>query len=445
MDVRGQSETIGLVLLLAISVIGVAVVVAAAGTALDSAEHAASVERAEQSLSVFDARAAMVALGRSDGQSVSLSGASGGSYEVRPDAGRMTLVREDENGTQIGDPIVNATLGSVVYENGDATVAYQGGGVWQSPGEGQGSTLVSPPEFNYQGATLTLPLIRVTGGESSAAGAPRARVSQADVRNAKFPTENRSNPLSGGTVVVRVHSEYYRGWAQYFRQRTAGNVSVYPDEKRVDLELIARGSGGLYSLDETPIELRGLSDGQPIRELSFTMYPNKASSFNDLHWALVADDGGSDRFEVEIDGGNPCKGKQPLVSVTYDNGSAVHEWENTSAWATSGSSFTYACGGKNGKEPTLFFDLTGETNVTYQGGTSPLANDSVGYVVNNYLAEMGPNVELEVTSKGKNRPPGNSASTDLDASTVDVQYNSSGARVVTFLHVTENAVNVSVT
>lgn len=441
---RGQSETIGLVLLLGITVLGVASVVALAAPALDSAEQATNTQRVEQSLSQLDSRTAVVALGQTGSQSVSLSNSRNGDYRVDPDAGRISVVRLDENGSQVGDAIVNTTMGAVVYESDGTTVAFQGGGVWRT--SGPGAEMLSPPEFNYQGATLTLPVIRVGGDASTFAGAPTARVTADTVDVSKFPTANKSNPLSGGTVVVRVDSEYYRGWEQFFRERSTGNVSVNETAGRVELELVARGAGGSYTLDETPIELRGLGDGQPIENFEFALYPDKASAFNDLHWGLVADDGGTDRFEVGLDGGNPCKGGGPTVTATYENGGTTHEWENDTAWVegeNAASSFTYECGGKNGKTPTLYFDLTGATALPYQGGASPLANDSVGHVVNTYLAEMGPNVDLEVTSKGKNNPPGKSASTDLDASTVDVDYNSSSGRVLTFLHVTENSVNVT--
>jgi len=443
---RGQAETIGLVLLLAITVLGVTSVVALAAPALDDAQEATSTQRVEQSLSQIDSRAAVVALGQTDSQSVSLSDSRAGRYRVDPDAGRVSVVRLDENGSRVGTPIVNTTLGAVLYERGETTVAFQGGGVWRT--RGAGAEMLSPPEFNYQGATLTLPVIRVGGAASTYAGSPRARVTADEVDVSRFPTANRSNPLSGGTVAVRVDSEYYRGWEQFFRERSTGNVSVDESANRVELELVARGSGGEYTLDETPLELRGLGDGAPVETLEFELYPNKASAFNDLRWALVADDGGTDRFEVELGGGNPCKGDGPTVAATYEDGGTVHEWQNDSAWVegrdSAASSFTYECGGKNGKMPSLYFDLTGETNLTYRtAGTSPLANDSVGTVVNTYLAEMGPNVDLQVTSKGKNDPPGKSASTDLDASTVDVEYDSSSGRVLTFLHVTENAVNVT--
>ena len=441
MDARGQSETIGMVLLLAITVASVGVVVTVAGSALDSAEHSTSVQRAEQSLSLLDARGALVALGQTSGQTVSLSGSADGSYEVRPDAGHISVIRQDGNGSQVGDPILNASLGAVVYENGDSTVAYQGGGVWRSMGAG--SRMVSPPEFNYQDATLTLPLVRVTGGETAVAGKPTARVTPNAVDVAKFPTGSQTNPLSNGTVVVTVQSDYYRGWASFFEDRSTGNVSVDEASETVELELISRGTGGGFTLQETPVKLRGLGNDEPIDSLEFTLEPNKASSFNDLDWSVVVDDGGSERFEVNVAGANPCKGKESTITISYTDGGTTHEWQNEGAFTQNGSTYSYSCGGDKGDTPTLHLDLTGPTNVTYQGGTSPLSNDATGYVVNHYLSKLGPNVDLETETKGKNNAPGNSEGVDLEASTGSVEYSSSSSRVVTFLHVTENAINVT--
>jgi hypothetical protein len=406
---RAQSETIGLVLLLGITFLGVTSVVAFAAPALDSAEEATNTQRVEQSLSQLDSRTAVVALGQTNSQSVSLSNSRSGTYYVDPDAGRISVVRLDEDGNEVGDPIANTTMGEVVYESGDTRVAFQGGGVWRT--SGRGSEMLSPPEFNYQGATLTLPVIRVGGEPSTFAGAPRARVTANSVDVSKFPTANKSNPLTNGTVVVRVDSEYYRGWEQFFRDRSTGNVTVNESTGQVELELVARGAGGSYTLEETPIELRGLGDGEPIENLEFALRPNKASAFNDLHWGLVADDGGTDRFEVGLDGGNPCKGDGPTVTATYEDGGTTHEWENGSAWTegqNSASSFAYEC---DGDEPTLYFDLSGETNLTYQSGSSPLSNDSVGHIVNTYLAKMGPNVDVEGEEQSagelrEHRPPG---------------------------------------
>ncbi|MUV61222.1 archaellin/type IV pilin N-terminal domain-containing protein [Halobacterium sp. CBA1126] len=436
MDARGQSEVIGLVLLLAITVAGVGVVVAAGGSALDAAQDQSSVQRAEQSMSLFDARSALVALGRADGQSLTLANAERGSYEVRPDTGRMAVVRESEDGSTT--EYLNTSLGSVVYVNGDSEVAYQGGGVWYS--RGAGAEMVSPPEFNYRDATLTLPVIRVTGDAQSAGGAPTARVTRNEARSNRsvFPGPGRTNPLQDGTVTVAVESDYYRGWASFFRSRTSGNVSVFPDEQRVELELVARGGGGQFSLSDTPQELRGLPADDPIQSMTFTLRPKNPSGFRPMDWSMVADSGGSEEFRVNIPSGKPCDDETLKVTATYDDGGTTHTWENDSAVQESGSAFTVDC---DDGEPTLHLDLTGETNLSYVGdGDSPLENDSVGAIVNYAFGDMGPNVDLRVEKQGN----GNSAGVELDKSTGTVEYGSSAERVVTFLHVTENAVNVTV-
>jgi flagellin-like protein len=439
MGARGQTEVVGTVLLLAVTVIGVGAVVTAAGGALDSAQDRAAVQRAEQSMSLFDARSALVALGRTDSHSVSLARSGGGADRVDDDAGRMVVIREDADGAQIGDPVVNTTLGAVVYEHGDTEVAYQGGGVWRSTGAG--AEMVSPPEFNYRGATLTLPLIRVTGGADAAAGGPTALVTRNEAASNRsvFPGEGRTNPLQDGTVTVAVESDYVRGWASFFRSRTSGNVTVFPDRDRVELELVARGGGGEFSLGETPRDLRGLAASDPMESMTFTLRSKNpgANAFRTLDWELVANEGGSQTFRFHVVNANrgdrPCEGDDPVVTATYEDGGTTHTWTNDSAWEP-GSAFRLDCG----DDPTIRLDLTGETNLSYEGpaATAPTGNNSVGTIVNYAFAETGPNVDLDVET-------GTSASVLLDESAGRVEYASSSSRVVTYLHITENAVNVT--
>jgi hypothetical protein len=125
------------------------------------------------------------------------------------------------------------------------------------------------------------------------------------------------------------------------------------------------------------------------------------------------------------------------VTATYEDGGTTHTWENDSAVNESGTSFVADCGGD---EPVLHLDFTGNTSLAYQGSDPPIANDSVGAIVDYAFAEMGPTVDLRVEKQGN----GNSAGVQLDESSGEVVYDSSGDRVVTFLHVTENAVNVTV-
>ncbi len=434
-----------MVLLLGMTVAGASVVVVTASSAMDGAQQTSAVQRAEHSMSLLDARGALVALGQTTGQTVSLANSGDGSYKVRPNSGRIVVSQQKNNNTT---EYVNTTLGAVVYENGDTSVAYQGGGVWKS--QGAGATMISPPEFNYRGATLTFPIIRIVGGRSSATGGATVHLSPDEVDESVFPTQNQSNPLQGGNVTVTVHSDYYLGWASFFEDRTTGNVTVYPEQSKVSLRLIARGTGGTFSLDNMPRQIRGLSDGDDdaVQSLEFTLESSKSSDFSDLDWALVAEEG-PQRIEMHIGSGNPCKdnGKSPTVTVTYANGDTTHRWENTSAFKKSNSAFTYECPGDNDKDPVLHFNFAGDTNLTYMGesDSSPLSNRSTGYITNHYLTKMGPNVELFVETKGSQESHGNSGSVALEQSTGSVEYSASSANVVTYLHITKNTVNATVT
>ncbi len=67
--------------------------------------------------------------------------------------------------------VFNESMGEVAYHGSDETrLAYQGGGVWRANGDGT-SVMVSPPEFHYRDATLTLPLVTVSGSGAIRDGA----------------------------------------------------------------------------------------------------------------------------------------------------------------------------------------------------------------------------------------------------------------------------------
>jgi hypothetical protein len=223
---RGQSETVGLALIIVLVVVGTGGVAVLGATALDDVTQSVEIERAELTMSQFDSRASRVALGSSPAQSVALPDGMQGGVHVAEDAGHMTVSIVDRGG---GKPDVtlldetNGTLGAVVYEYDDATVAYQGGGVWRR--SANGSTMASPPEFHYRrgsanSPTLTLPVVQVSGS-----GTPGDRLTaRASGGIEVYPNETLSNPLDSGNVEIRVKSDYYRGWGDYFAQRTDATV-----------------------------------------------------------------------------------------------------------------------------------------------------------------------------------------------------------------------------
>ncbi|QWC20432.1 hypothetical protein [Halorubrum sp. 2020YC2] len=224
---RAQSEVLGTVLLLGLTVAVVGTTVALGGAALDDSQRTADLQRAEGAMTQMDSKASLVAHGGSPSQRVSF-GSSRGDLRVDEGAGKMRIEVETEDGTYTNE----TTLGAIVYERGDEVVAYQGGGVWRANADS--AWMVSPPEFHYRGDTLTLPLVTVAGEKRLT---DSATIREGTERSAGlFASENLSNPLLGGNVTITVESEYAEAWGRFFESRTGANVTqLSPD--RVEAKL----------------------------------------------------------------------------------------------------------------------------------------------------------------------------------------------------------------
>ncbi|OYR45028.1 hypothetical protein DJ75_08445, partial [Halorubrum sp. Eb13] len=180
---------------------------------------------------------------------------------VDDEAGVMRIEVEAENETGGIETVTeNVTLGAVVYERGDDRVAYQGGGVWRSNGDG--SWMVSPPEFHYRGDTLTLPLVTIDGVDGRL-GDDAVVTATSKHPEGLFPSENVSNPLLGGNVTVTVESQYAEAWGRFFETRTRANVTqVSPTEVRVALRtetVHPTLSAGVSALGTSRLEFGGIN------------------------------------------------------------------------------------------------------------------------------------------------------------------------------------------
>jgi flagellin-like protein len=216
---RAQSETIGVVLVVAIVISGATLVVVIGATAISDTEDQLADSRAEKGMTQFSSKAGLVALQEADSQQIDFATDRGEQYNVVPDTGWMNITWQNQT-TGYSEEVMNMTLGAVVYEGKNRRFAYQGGGVFQETDTG--GQMISPPEFHFRDGTLTLPAVNVTGDPALGG---RATVTRSDVIR-KFPTgvDNSTNPLDNHVVTVTVQSDYYRGWGEYFEERTDGEV-----------------------------------------------------------------------------------------------------------------------------------------------------------------------------------------------------------------------------
>jgi hypothetical protein len=234
-NARAQSETIGMVLLLGLTVIGTTGIVVFGSTALNDTENAMERANVENSMKQLDARASRVAIGGSAAQEVHIPQDGQGTLRSEADVGWINVtVTNRSDGTTT--TVVNQSLGQVVYDRGGTKIAYQGGGIWRK--QANKSVMLSSPEMHFRGQTLTLPIVAID--EDGNLG-QRVRVASNGSAERKFPgTTGFQNPISGKKQVnVTIKSEYYDAWAEFMRNRAGGVLHVDHQKETVTLELVS--------------------------------------------------------------------------------------------------------------------------------------------------------------------------------------------------------------
>jgi hypothetical protein len=239
---RGQSDLLGVVLLLGLVLVGTTAVVTLGSVAIQDTQRSASVANAEAAMTQFDSKTSLVAFDGAESERVTVPRGEGATVEVRESAGSLTVAVVDrETDAVVADRTV--PLGAVVYEQGSTAVAYQGGGVWRLRGDD--AAMVSPPEFHYRPGTggeptLTLPLVTVADGAGGAGGGTAGgalAVTKAAPTDADLLAVG--NPLERGRVNVTVRSAYYEAWGRFFEERTASAVTYDHGNETTTVTLVA--------------------------------------------------------------------------------------------------------------------------------------------------------------------------------------------------------------
>lgn len=484
---RAQAETIGVVLILAMTLIGATVALAVGTTALNDFRVDAQEGGIEHAMTQLDSRTAMVALGDSPNQRVPLASTGRGAYSVDPSAGWIRVKHHNFTDSGNDNVIYNETLGALIYENDRKSIGYQGGGVWFK--EGEGSRMISPPEFHYRGATLTLPVIRMQNRANAAGSGVTAKINAVGRTNRFYPNQSRNytggsrlnvNPIREGEVIVTIQSEYYQAWAEYFRSRSDGEVTVNHANKTASLELITIGIVGDFQMpaEGNALEIRGFGPDHPVTNFTVVLRPDDSDSadFANLQWTLYADEGGHE-VEIHLRAGtsnsefstHDCTARNISATIYYSdtNGDPYHGWKNDSAFVTkcedlngdgdnesilranfSGNAILtmqelssddvihFNPSGDEFKDPVIFDEHDGVDWEDPSKTFSTTGDDTttIGNLTNHYLAFFGRNVDLFVDDK-------NSDTVNEEASRGTFTQTGSGASI-TFLHITENDVRI---
>lgn len=238
---RAASEVIGHVIILGITITGVAMILLVGMPTIYHMQEMINLRNAEQTFTVLDSRASKVALGESIQQLTNIN-LGGGTVAVAPntsdDLSYMLFEMKGASGTVISIPV---SMGKIIYRIGEREIGYEGGGVWSKYPEG--SVMLSPPEFNFNGVTITLPILTITGNSStSGTGAASMRIEKTMDPVSLYPNSSKSdyvNPISVNVseTIITIKSEYYDAWGEYFRSITLADVVENPANETVIVTL----------------------------------------------------------------------------------------------------------------------------------------------------------------------------------------------------------------
>lgn len=234
---EAASEVVGHVIILGLTITGIALIMLVGVPSIHNMQDMINVRNAEQTFTVLDSRTSKVALGESIQQLMNIN-LGGGTVTVVPNSSStpsyMLFEMKNATTTMVN---INISMGKIIYRLGDREIAYEGGGVWSKYPEG--SVMLSPPEFNYNGITITLPVVSIYGNSSiSGNGAASVQIEKNSDGTTLYPTSNPdyTNPISLNITetTLTIKSEYYDAWGEYFRSINL----VHVDESEVNKTVI---------------------------------------------------------------------------------------------------------------------------------------------------------------------------------------------------------------
>ncbi len=472
------SSVIDVVILLTITLASIGIMLLYMTPAITDMQDMAKSQKVEQAFTVFDSRTSKTALGESPTQNTKFS-IMGGNLKVLGDVGsykesRIMIISLSENSSWHDSfyqrrGVWNAwesyqhepdftgfmtPMGKVQYNSGDRSIAYEGGGVW-SKYPGGGTTMVSPPEFHYNGETLNLPIMKINGN-TTLSGKTDANI---NIRSSNIPAilypntsinSNFVNPLSCDKLIIYINSEFYEGWAEYAQTLTSTTVTLDHRNQTAVIELDTKPQMGTFPLVRSSFKVGKLnqSNPEPIYDLEFFLENtgNDAADFNPAGMTFTATSG-TKTFWYEL------KKKDKLfITVTYKDASVDKEeiWTgideirvNTSANNNKKANTTVdlvsgAYRLKYDTKDTEFsWDEVSSTTMTPNLTISKGEIQSLNDVTQHYMKLMAMNGPFVFYLGGQYKH------VDLGKSALTLNYDA-GSGILTYLHITHNELNTTV-
>lgn len=204
---RGVSDVVAIAVLVGLVLSGAVLVAAVGFTVVDDARDRSSITRAIDSLEAMDGRLSTMAH-RGGGETSLAFGTDRPSRFTVEKTGSITIDIDGDTCT------ATLPLTAVTFPAGGETLTYEAGGIWRS-GRG-GTALLSPPDLTYEGKTVRVNLLNVSGRvDRSAVAATVSGPRGASDRSVGGRLFDRQQCVRPDGVEITVRSDRYRAWGRY--------------------------------------------------------------------------------------------------------------------------------------------------------------------------------------------------------------------------------------
>ncbi|WP_424357864.1 DUF7289 family protein [Methanocella sp. MCL-LM] len=235
-DGAAVSETMGVILLLALVTVGITIVLTLGMHTITDAKTDANYNGVEQAFTVAESKLSKARFSTSIFQEAPFE-LRDSTVTINDSWDNSHIIVYDIDGVT---EIYNGSMGTISCQVGDRQIAYQDGGIWTLYPDG-GSIMISPPVFDYNGVTLTLPVTRIKGDETMAASGNSQVVINVNSSSPTliYPKEGvGGNPVPPGHAInLSIKSDYYQAWAEYINERTRAQAEVDAKNKTVNVSL----------------------------------------------------------------------------------------------------------------------------------------------------------------------------------------------------------------
>ena len=436
------SEVVGYTLLLGIIVVAIGIISVTALPVIQDAKEQAYLKNVEQGFTVLDSKASLASIGKQPTQIVQMYTQAGSITVNDSSLSRIKVTFTNGTTTYV---VYDESMGTIQYQLGDNKIAYEGGGVFRKyPGEGD-PIMITPPEFHYNGETLTLPIIRINSNQSvGGTGVITLRLVSEQTPNVLFPNPDDNpeftNPLLiGKQVNVVIKSDYYKAWAKYIEERTEASVNIDDANKEVRVSLNTKPNDQPQNLTP-PIDVYGFNVENESALLNFSfVFPNGTSNLNVRMMTSPTKTEPYFSFQIKKAGGFNETG----VTITLE----YHASENTEKWEYDVQSLKdendyfrinlLNDSGTEYKSSDSSWTWGNETSPWNKTFSKPMTGPDGRKLMQHYMSEEGPTFSFYPDS-----PPYWNGF-DPDDSTYILNYEVMPPRI-TYLHIVEHKIQSNV-